>query len=695
MGTRPKRASRSFSVSHSSIYRLVVLILVLFSLLPKVTYARESSAAFTPDAISGEAGDLILGPQAPIASSWFDNTEVERGKFHGRNFPATPPTGAELDNYILTNYYDLGLGLAIAYRRTSDPEFLSLFRKVEDSWWKEPHIKEGTVRTFDTFSHTPRNASLGGLILRALDGRPEMWDWINAYTRYQFDAWLKSRINDPQLYLGVRDGAFMLQYATWLAKVLPDTFPLQAGGTATNGAALRAQYLADIEAISVNYFGRLQYADGSWRWDDPYYTDADGGQLKGVMQPFMIGLVLDALIDVHEITTNATVKTSIRNQVTKACRHLYSDGPYSRQRLTSLNVNLRGFHYFYHGGTTVNPTKYENGDLPANWNPPYASDVQNQRQPIGLLVAAYGWSYQRTGDSFFKAAGDDLWDSAYGPTDGIRNYMAGDGKSYNQNCRWAGSYLVWAGQPSNPSPTPTPSPTATPTPTPTPTATPTPTPTPTPSPTPQPTPPSVSITTPLNNSVYNYGTNITIGASASSPSGSITKVDFYDGSQLIGTSTTSPYQVVLSNGAVGSHPLTAVARDNTGLSGSSDVVIVKISKALNGVRNNKRTSPGSSPGNLEANSFDSLVISLTQTYYDFTEERIMFTSSNTIERSLFAALLLARSSAALARQSASAAIDNRLDKLDAYLEICEDLMVSGAVSSSTLAHANHANASLD
>jgi len=153
--------------------------------------------------------------------------------------------------------------------------------------------------------------------------------------------------------------------------------------------------------------------------------------------------------------------------------------------------------------------------------------------------------------------------------------------------------------------------------------------------------------------------------------------------------------VVLSNGAVGSHPLTAVARDNTGLSGSSDVVIVKISKALNGVRNNKRTSPGSSPGNLEANSFDSLVISLTQTYYDFTEERIMFTSSNTIERSLFAALLLARSSAALARQSASAAIDNRLDKLDAYLEICEDLMVSGAVSSSTLAHANHANASLD
>ena len=487
MGTRPKQASRN-RVFRSSIYRLVVVLFLLFSLLPRLTTARASSPVLAPEAVSGDAVDFILGPQAATSNSWFDNTEIDRGKFHGRNFPDTPPTGAELDNYILNNYYDLGMGLAIAYRRTGDPEFLTLSRKVADSWWKSPHIGQGTVRTFDSFTHTPRNASLGGLILRAIDGRPEMWDWINAYTRYQFNVWLKSRINDPQLYLGLRDGAFMLQYAAWLAKVLPDTFPLQAGGTATNGAALRAQYLADIEALSVNYFGRLQYADGSWRWDDPYYTDSDGGSLKGIMQPFMVGLLMDALIDVYDLTTNDSVKTNIVNQVTKACRHLYSGGPYSTQRLLALNVNLRGFHYFYHGGTTVNPTRYEKGDLPAAWNPTSASDVQNQRQPIGLLVAAYGWAYQRTGDPFFKTAGDELWDSAYGSTDGIRNYMAGDGKSYNQNCRWAGSYLVWAGAPSNPVPTPTPTstptPTATPTPTPTPTATPTPTPTPTPAPTP-------------------------------------------------------------------------------------------------------------------------------------------------------------------------------------------------------------------
>lgn len=204
--------------------------------------------------------------------------------------------------------------------------------------------------------------------------------------------------------------------------------------------------------------------------------------------------------------------------------------------------------------------------------------------------------------------------------------------------------------------------------------------------------------------MFNYGSNITIGASASSPSGSITKVDFYDGTQLVGTSTTSPYSVVWSNGASGSHSLTAVARDNTGNSGTSSPITVKISKSLNGVRSNKRnastlgtsgSNSGGSTGEVaEPTDFDALASSLEQTYYDFADERSLFNSSTTIDRSLFAALLLARSSAGLARQSASAAVDDRLDKIDAYLSICEDLMVQDAVSNSTMIHANRVNASV-
>ena len=395
------------------------------------------------------------------------------------------------DVYVLANYYDLGLGLYTLYYRTGNPTYLAYARKVADSWWKSAHIKEGTVRTFDTYSYTPRNSSLGGLILRALDGRPEMWDWINAYTRYQFNNWLKTRTNDPQLYIGVRDGGFMLLYATWLAKTLPDSFPLQAGGIETNGAVLRAQYLVDVETVSTNYFGRLQYPDGSWRWDDNYFTDDDGGQLRGVTQPFMVGLVLHALVDVHRLTTDPTIKSNVQLQITKACQYLFNAGPYRKDEAVNglPGKRWRSFWYFYHGGTTVNPTKYENGGgsyvaAEQNWI------VKSERQGISTIFSAYGYAYVITGDPAFKAMGDELFESAFGNlTDAIHNQADDSAKNYNQNYRSGSRYLAWRlGGETTPSPTPTPAPSPTPAPTPTPTPTPTATPSPTPLPSPSPSP---------------------------------------------------------------------------------------------------------------------------------------------------------------------------------------------------------------
>lgn len=411
--------------------------------------------------------DFILGPQLPISNSWLDQVLISKGKLHGQAYPAEPPTGIELDPYILNNYYDLGLGLYIAHKRTGDPAFLTLARKVADSWYKGPHIGAGIVRTFDSFTHTPRNASLGGLILRALDGRSEMWDWLNAYTRYQFDNWVKSRINDPQLYLGARDGAFMLQYATWLAKVLPDSFPKQAGGTETNGAGLRAQYLADVEKVSTDYFGRLQYPDGSWRWDDPYSPDPDRGiTLKGIMQPFMVGLVQQALIDVHRLTTNSAVKANIEAQLFSSCRLLYSGGPYTR--LVVFGVEIRGFHYFFGGGTTVEPTKYVGGDLTLT-TMTERGYISNARQAISTILPAFGYAFSLSGDTYYKDAANEMFDSAYGGGDGYKSYLDGDAKSYNQHARGVSKFLAWMGsaltQPtSTPAPAPAPAPAPSPTP---------------------------------------------------------------------------------------------------------------------------------------------------------------------------------------------------------------------------------------
>jgi hypothetical protein len=95
-----------------------------------------------------------------------------------------------------------------------------------------------------------------------------------------------------------------------------------------------------------------------------------------------------------------------------------------------------------------------------------------------------------------------------------------------------------------------------------PTPTPTPTPTPSPTPTPTPAPLTVALTSPSNNTTFSLGTDVTVTASATDTTGTVTGVQFYAGSQLIGTSNVAPFNVVWSNIAAGSYSLTATAVDN-------------------------------------------------------------------------------------------------------------------------------------
>lgn len=432
--------------------------------------------------------ELILGPQLPLTTNWFDTTQIARARILGDACPAVPPADTEaqvirFDNlttsFNFLHYYDLPLCLYIAHKRSGDASLLTLARKCADSWWQHPQwVNSGNARLWpNSVTPNPRHAGIGGLILRALDGKPEYFDWSHGYTRFHFDHWVKKRVGacvicnkletdaahgtgsgqHPYrygLFYGVREGAFALHYATWLAVTHPDS-------------AIRAAYLADIQTAATGYYGALQQPDGSWRWDDSDVKDADGGTLKGITQPFMVGLLLCALADVHQIATDATAKENIKNQILKGCRHLYEGGPYRKDDPVAYDPTKRWrcFWYLYHGGTSVNPTKFARGGWGYAGN--NSGEVSDQRQSIGPVVGAYGYAYKISGDPAFKAMGDELWDAAYGGSDGIRNLFTADGKSYNQNARRAGSYLAWAGaqpsQPPSPAPTPTPSPT-TPTP---------------------------------------------------------------------------------------------------------------------------------------------------------------------------------------------------------------------------------------
>lgn len=388
------------------------------------------------------AVEFIIGPQLALGSPenvfpYFDTTQKGKGEFHASRFPATPPPSTESsDKYIGDQYYDQALCQYALYYRSGDPLHLANANKIADSWWLFSPFNSGQTAPEDSFS--PRNSSLGGLMLRALHGRPEMWDWIVRYARFQFDAWVKRNINEPEFVNGIRDSSYMLHYAIWLAKVLPDSVP--------NAATLRAGFLADAEAGTSNYFLRLQQPDGSFRWGDDYYTDADGGRLRGIMQPFMVGLLLHALIDVHRGTANTTLKANIKTGVLKCLDHLYDGGPFMKRNagIPGSPIRWRAFNYFYHGGTTVNPTKYATGDY-TGVNAGNVYDVQGARQGTSTIIHAVGWAFKETGDQKYALMGGEYLDSIVGfKEDQVSNNIAGDDpKGYNQHFRAGGRYLAW------------------------------------------------------------------------------------------------------------------------------------------------------------------------------------------------------------------------------------------------------------
>lgn len=81
--------------------------------------------------------------------------------------------------------------------------------------------------------------------------------------------------------------------------------------------------------------------------------------------------------------------------------------------------------------------------------------------------------------------------------------------------------------------------------------------------------PNVSITSPVEAASFTAPASITINATATDANGSISKVEFFNGTSLLGTSETSPYTYTWTGVAAGSYSLTAKATDNSGLSASS------------------------------------------------------------------------------------------------------------------------------
>jgi hypothetical protein len=88
--------------------------------------------------------------------------------------------------------------------------------------------------------------------------------------------------------------------------------------------------------------------------------------------------------------------------------------------------------------------------------------------------------------------------------------------------------------------------------------------------------PIVSITSPANGAVIAPNTTVLIQADASDADGTVTKVEFYEGSNYLGEDLTSPYSYSWANIPEGDYVLTAIATDNEGLAKVSEPITIHI-----------------------------------------------------------------------------------------------------------------------
>lgn len=87
--------------------------------------------------------------------------------------------------------------------------------------------------------------------------------------------------------------------------------------------------------------------------------------------------------------------------------------------------------------------------------------------------------------------------------------------------------------------------------------------------------PTVSLTNPVNGAVLAAPANVSLAASASVSSGTVTNVTFYNGKTALGSAKAIPFSIIASNLAANTYALSAVATA-AGVSATSAVVNITV-----------------------------------------------------------------------------------------------------------------------
>ena len=93
-------------------------------------------------------------------------------------------------------------------------------------------------------------------------------------------------------------------------------------------------------------------------------------------------------------------------------------------------------------------------------------------------------------------------------------------------------------------------------------------------------PPSATIVGPGPNTVIRVGDSVAVRVSAEDPDGSVSRVDIYNGTELVGTADAEPFVTVWIPETVGETALSAIAYDDDGVAGPCEPLTVNVLEAL-------------------------------------------------------------------------------------------------------------------
>lgn len=328
------------------------------------------------------------------------------------------------------NYYDAVYALYQQYYRSGITEYLTCARDLADKFWAYT-LDSGDICNTGTDCQPNRNQGLSGMMIRANDGRPDMWAGIQNLATIDYNGWLSVQYADGVCGNGLycmndpRESAYAFRFLVDIATIGPD-------------APTRATFLGYANSAFTGVWQRKQTAYGAYLIDaaEPASGLSSLGYTGYGTFPWHYFPLLSGLQRLYALTSDSDLLTV----------HALATGYISDQGwnpATSCYATRYATQFtLFEGGSPGAACPYSSGTVSCVQNTtcvPVGRDMGG-RSLNQELVAAFGWLYATTGTASYLTRGDLMFAKTFGDS-GTGTDADGGSGTFDDYLLNAGYYL--------------------------------------------------------------------------------------------------------------------------------------------------------------------------------------------------------------------------------------------------------------